>query len=75
VLSALGKLGALSQHAQTVGTALSDEIDGLTILRSNVEDADLSLVTLDMARAEQTLQLVQATSARMLQNSLLNFLR
>jgi len=75
VLDALGKLGALSAHAQSVETALGDEIDGLTILRSTVEDADLSLVTLDMARAEQTLQLVQATSARMLQNTLLNFLR
>jgi flagellin-like hook-associated protein FlgL len=44
-------------------------------LLSGVEDVDFSQVALDMTRAEQTLQLTQATSSRLLQSSLLNFLR
>ena len=44
-------------------------------LLSGVEDADFSQVVLDMTRAEQTLELAQATSVRLLSTSLLNFLR
>jgi hypothetical protein len=39
-----------------------------------VEEADVTDVILDMTRTEQTLQLAQATGARLLQNTLLNYL-
>lgn len=75
VVLGLGKLGATSQRIQNSEERLLDlgvELQGLV---SNVEDADFSEAALDLARAEQTLQLAQATGARIIQQSLLNFLR
>ena len=43
-------------------------------LISNVEDADFAEVALDLQRSEQTLMLAQATGARLMQQSLLNYL-
>jgi len=58
---------------------LSEGHDGMqlemTTQISRIEDADYSQVVLDMMRAEQTLQLTQSIGTRLLQNSLLNFLR
>lgn len=72
---ATGELGSLSSRATSLSTSFEDEQLAARSLLSNVEDADFSKIALDMTRAEQTLQLAQATSARLLQNSLLNFLR
>ncbi|MCC7010971.1 MAG: flagellar hook-associated protein FlgL [Planctomycetes bacterium] len=72
---ATGELGSLSQRATGLQEAFDDETTQVKSLLSNVEDADFGEVVLEMTRAEQTLQLAQATSARLLQNSLLNFLR
>lgn len=75
VVSGLSELGGLSRHLTDVGARLADEGLGLAERRSDVEDADLSQAVLDMTRAEQTLQLAQATGARLLSTSLLDFLR
>lgn len=75
VLAATGDLGARSEHLADVGNRLDDASTEVKGLLSQVEDADYSEVVLDMSRAEQTLQLAQATSARLMQNTLLNFLR
>ncbi len=75
LLLGLGKLGATSKRIQSSEERLLDlrvDIQGLV---SNVEDADFSLTALDLTRAEQTLQLAQATGSRVIQQSLLNFLR
>lgn len=72
---ATGELGSLSSRASSLSTSFEDELLSTRGLLSNVEDADYSQVALDMTRAEQTLQLAQATGARLMQNSLLNFLR
>jgi len=75
VLAATGVLGANGQRlARMEESLLLSEVDTQGLL-SGVEDADLSQVVLDMTRAEQTLQLAQATSVRLLNTSLLNFLR
>lgn len=74
VLSATGDLGSRSQHLQGVGTRLDDASAEVKGLLSQVEDADFSQVVLEMSRAEQTLQLTQATSVRLIQNTLLNYL-
>ena len=50
-------------------------LQGLAALTSETEDADISEVVLKLTRAEQTLQIAQATGARLIQQSLLNFLR
>jgi len=75
VLIATGTLGSQSQRLTGLEAGLQDSSVQLYGQLSNVEDADFSQVVLDMTRAEQTLQLAQATSMRLLQNSLLNFLR
>lgn len=72
---ATGQLGSLSARATSLETSFDDELLAVRGLLSGVEDVDFSQVALDMTRAEQTLQLAQATSARLFQSSLLNFLR
>ena len=71
---ATGELGSLSQRASGLEDAFEAQSADVKGLLSRVEDADYSQVILDMSRAESTLQLAQATSVRLLQNSLLNFL-
>ncbi len=74
LLVGLGKLGAAGQRITVATTRLEDlrvTMDGLV---SNVEDADFAQVALDLQRAEQTLQLAQATGARLMQQTLLNYL-
>jgi len=70
-----GTLGARSQRLTATESRLGDFDVSLQALRSDIEDADLTDVILDMSRAEQTLQLAQATGARLLQNTLLNYLQ
>jgi flagellin-like hook-associated protein FlgL len=71
---ALGELGARSHYASELGNVLDDERLQLENLRAGIEDADLTSVALDLTAAQNTLALVQATSARMLSTSLLDFL-
>ena len=47
----------------------------LAVIDTTIEDADPTEVVLEMTRAEQTLQVAQATGARLIQQSLLNFIR
>jgi len=74
-LSALGTLGARSQRLNDSAERLSSMDLSLQGVLSQIEDADLATVALELSRAEQTLQLAQMTGSRLLQNSLLNFLR
>lgn len=75
ILKSLGTLGARTERLLSSG----DRLDSLQLnvqgLLSMVEDVDLSDVVLDMTKAEQTLQLAQMTGSRLIQNTLLNFLR
>jgi flagellar hook-associated protein 3 FlgL len=75
VLVGTGTLGGRSQRLSRMGDGLLESEIQVRGLLSNVEDADFSQVVLDMTRAEQTLQLAQATSVRLLNTSLMNFLR
>jgi flagellar hook-associated protein 3 len=75
VLTSLGALGSRSEHAQDLEGSLSEELVQLNELRANVEDVDPAKAVLAMTRAQQTLELVQSSSARLLSQSLLNFLR
>ncbi len=75
VLKGLGTLGANTERLISSGDrleALSLNVEGLL---SQVEDTDLAEVVLEMTKAEQTLQVAQATGSRLIQNSLLNYLR
>jgi flagellar hook-associated protein 3 FlgL len=71
-------VAALGMRATRIGDDQS-RLEGLDLglkgVLSKVEEADLSSVVLDMTRAEQTLELAHATGARLMQRTLLDYLR
>lgn len=73
-LVGLGRLGARARRLNET----QDRLDELSIQYqdrlSRNEDADLTEVALDLTRSEQTLQVAMASGARLLQQTLLNFL-
>jgi flagellin-like hook-associated protein FlgL len=75
VVSGLGVVGGRSARLDGVLGRLADEATDLTGRRSQLVDTDYSQAALEMTRAEQTLQLAQATGARLLSTTLLDFLR
>lgn len=75
VILALGRLGGSSASLIEVEDRLEGRQLDLTGERSVIEDTDFAQAVLDMTQAEQTLQLAQATGARLVSNSLLDFLR
>lgn len=75
LLLGLGRLGATARRIQVSEERLSDLSLDLQGLVSNVEDADFAVTALELTRSEQTLQLAQATGARIIQQTFLNFLR
>ena len=75
LLLGLGQLGARMERMIVTDQRL-DEVDvHLQSVLSNTEDADFSEVALDLARAESSLQAAQASGARLIQQTLLNYLR
>jgi flagellin-like hook-associated protein FlgL len=70
----LGILGSRSQRLRVSGQRAVDIENQLRSDLSGVRDADLAEVALDLARSDQILQLAQASGARLIQTSLLNFL-
>ena len=75
LLASLGRMGAREERVIATEERLRDLEVHLESLRSSVEEADPSEVVLEMTRTEQTLQVAQATGARLIQQTLLNFLR
>ena len=75
VLAALTTLGARSERMKTLESDYGEHGTELATQLSRIEDADYSQVVLDMMRAEQALQLTQSIGSRLLQTSLLDFLR
>lgn len=71
---ALGTLGSRSQRMDSGKNQLDELSISLKGLVSDNEDVDLASVILDMNNAQQTLQVAQATGAKLLQNTLLNYL-
>ena len=75
VRQALGDLGSRSARLTTLEGRIEDASLRVQSLLSSVRDVDFSQAVVDLSMAQTTLQTVQNTGARMLQNSLLNFLR
>jgi flagellar hook-associated protein 3 FlgL len=75
VVSGLSTLGSRSARVQTAQDRLRGVDLQLNGLLSDTRDADLAEAVTTMVRAEQTLQIAQATGVRLIQTSLLNFLR
>ena len=75
VIGGLGTAGGRGARLAGITERLEDESAEFTGQRSTLVDTDYSEAVLEMTRAEQALQLAQATSTRLFSNSLLNFLR
>ena len=75
VVAALSTLGSRSSRLEGLGEEHANRGLELRSQLSGIEDADYGEVVLEMMRAEQTLQVTQSIGARLLQTSLLNFLR
>lgn len=71
----LAALGARSAQIADSKSRLQDLDQEVQKLRSNVEDVDIATAVLDMNRTEQALQLAQQTGVKLLQNTLMNYLR
>lgn len=74
LIGALGSLGASSQRLSVSEERVLDLGVRLQGLLSETQDADISEVAIDLAKADQSLQLAQTAAARLLQTTLLNFL-
>ena len=75
VVQALGVVGGRGARLADISERLGDERTQFLGARSTLVDTDYSEAVLEMTRAEQSLQLAQATATRLFSNSLLNFLR
>ena len=75
ILKGLGTLGAHTERLISSGDRLESLSLNVESLLSQIEDTDITQVVLEMTKAEQTLQVAQATGSRLIQNSLLNYLR
>ncbi len=74
VLGGLSTLGARSARLADGEERLAAIDARLVGLVSDVEDVDVAEAVIELAQAEQTLNLAQATGARLMQQSLLEFL-
>ena len=74
----LQSVAVLGSRLERIDSTLG-RLDGVamqvTTHLSQVEDADLASVVMDAGQAEQTMQLAQMAGSRLMQNTLLNFLR
>ena len=69
------QVGARTNHFESVRDQLSDQEVRLTQVLSNLEDADIARVSVDLAREQLTYQAALAAGAKILQISLLDYLR
>ena len=74
LLTGLGQLGSRSERLNSTEVRLRDLSTQLSGLQSSATDVDMAEAVLELQQAEQTLQLTQATGARLMQQSLLNYL-
>jgi flagellar hook-associated protein 3 FlgL len=75
VNDAAGMVGVTVQRLETVRARNRDDRTRIERLRSQIEDADMAELYLEMQKREQAFQASLAAGARALQSSLLDFLR
>ncbi len=68
-------VGARERHFESVKDQLLDQEVNLTQVQMNIEDIDISRLTIDLAQQLLTYQASLSASSTMLQTSLLNFLK
>ena len=73
----VGGLGVLGARSQRLAASEQRALDLGLLLQSRLSeavDADFAKVAIDLARADMILQVAQASGARLMQTTLLNFL-
>ncbi len=75
LLVGLGSLGARSARIADVQDRLQTRTVDVESRLTDVEDVDITKAVLDLTRTQQTLQLAEATGAKIIQQTLLNYLR
>lgn len=75
LLNQRAKAGARAMRLETTAVRLQDSELGYTSLLSNVEDADMTKLITDLATLENNYQASLMASAKIIQPSLLNFLK
>jgi flagellar hook-associated protein 3 FlgL len=75
ILTGIGRAGAATQRLQATDERLSNQQLTVVGRLSEVEDVDVTEAILAVTRAQQSLELAQTTSARLLQTTLLDYLR
>ncbi len=75
LLVGLGGLGSRSERLTNTEDRLQGMRTQVEILRSQELDIDFAEAALEMARAQQQLEIAQASGVRLLQTNLMNFLR
>lgn len=75
ILTGMGRAGAATQRLAATDERLSNQQLTVAGRLSDVEDVDITEAILNMTRAQQSLELAQQTGARLLQTSLLDYLR
>jgi flagellar hook-associated protein 3 FlgL len=75
VLVGLGSLGARSARIADVQDRLNTRTVDVESRLANVEDVDITKAVLDLTRTQQTLQLAESTGAKIIQTTLLDYLR
>ncbi len=69
------QVGARTSHFESVRSQLQDQEVRLTQVLSNLEDADVARVAVDLSRQQLAYQAALAAGARILETSLLDYLR
>ena len=75
LLRSVSILGARLGRIESTLGKIDGVATGLASHLSQVEDADLASVVMDASQAEQAMQIAQMAGSRLMQNTLLNFLR
>lgn len=75
ILGGIGVLGSRSLRLENTVGRLEGEQINLSERISQLRDVDFSEAVLELTKSEQRLQLVQMSGSRMIQNSLMNYIR
>ncbi|HYL81273.1 MAG TPA: flagellin, partial [Candidatus Acidoferrum sp.] len=75
VTAALGSVGSRVQRVNAIHETLTTDIARLKSLQSRIEDTDMAATTLDYQQQQTLYQASLQMGARMIQSSLLDFLR
>jgi flagellar hook-associated protein 3 FlgL len=69
------EIGARTNRFNLIVSRIQDQTTGLKQLRSNIDDVDIAKVITDLKTAESVQQAALSTGARLIQNSIIDFIK